>query len=106
VRRTPGFVKRADALRHDAFAAQFAGVRKEDLWRDRDNTIAPTIPRAVVDPGNAAAMPTGFEIDGPNLVGVRGMGTEIGAGPSKGRGPSPILQQLLLRTVTNLQQSK
>jgi hypothetical protein len=34
---------------------------------------------------------TGFEIDGPNLVGVRGMGTEIGAGPSKGREPSPIL---------------
>src|SRR5262245_17088018 len=24
------------------------------------------------------------KIDGPNLVGVRGMGTEIGAGPSKG----------------------
>jgi hypothetical protein len=34
---------------------------------------------------------TGFEIDGPNLVGVSGMGTEIGAGPSKGREPSPIL---------------
>jgi hypothetical protein len=63
-----------------------------------------------VDPGNAAAMlfykSTGFEIDGPNLVGVRGMGTEIGAGPSKRGEPMLILQQPGFWIVTKLQQSK